>query len=201
MTKQQIDRFFRMVARELDQPAWVIVTGAAAASMWGAARASLDIDFAMDFSPVGKGDWAQLERAVGQAMRITGIRANYAQDIDKWGQISLLDYRRHTVPYQSFRKLEVRVLDPAYWSIGKISRYLDPDVHDLVAVFKLRKVSLTRRIKLWGQAMKASPPSSARTNFGTQAEHFLRSHGRAIWGTKFNPETTAKRFRLALASK
>ena len=194
MNPRQIHRFFRTLARELDAPARVIVTGAAAASLWGHARPSLDIDFAITLAPAGRTQWARLEAAVERTTQLTGIGANYAQDIDRWGLISLLDYPRHTHRYWTFDKLEVRLLDPAYWSIGKISRYLDPDVQDLVAVLKGERVPASRLLRLWALALKGSPPSTARALFRRQAEHFLRAYGRGIWGPRFDAEAAIRLF-------
>lgn len=198
MNQRQIDRFLRVFARELGESATVILTGAAAGSLWGHVRPSLDIDFAIRPAGRGTSHWKRVEEAARQTTALTGITANYAEDIDRWGPISLLDYRRRTLPYRRFRKLEVRLLDPAYWSIGKISRYLDPDVHDLVAVLKRQRVSATRVVRIWARALRASPPSAACSQFHKQAEHFLRTYGRTIWGRHVDPEGAVRRFAREL---
>lgn len=197
MTERQIQRFFRVLARELNRSARVIVTGAAAGSLWGSVRPSLDIDFAITLARRDRRGQDALEAAIARTVRLTGIQANYAQDIDRWGQISLLDYRRHTMPYKRFGTLEVRLLDPVYWSIGKISRYLDPDVQDLLAVLTRRRVPTRRLMQTWARALRASPPSPARAQFRAQAEHFLRSHGRAIWGRSFDAQAAIRHFHRA----
>lgn len=188
-----------MLAQELDAPARIILTGAAAGSLWGHVRPSLDIDFAIALVRRGRARWTALEGAVERTIALTGIRANYAEDIDRWGAIVLLDWRHHTVPYRTFGALQVRLLDPAYWSIGKLSRYLDSDVQDLVAVLTRQKVDATRLIRLWAQALRASPRSAACTQFRRQAEHFLRAYGRTIWGRGFDPERAIQRFSRSLS--
>ena len=65
------------------------------------------------------------------------------------------------------------LLEPAYWSIGKIARYLDPDVDDLVRVFKKQRVPALKLAKLWGKALAKSPRSSASFSFKKHVEHFL----------------------------
>ena len=194
MNPRQIDRFFHVLAQELPQPARVIVTGAAAGSLWGCVRPSLDIDFAIQLVRRGRKDWSQVDAAVDRAVTLTGISANYAEDIDRWGLISLLDYRRRTTLYRKFSSLEVRLLDPAYWSIGKITRYLDPDVQDLVAVLTRRRVPVARLIRVWARALRASPPSTAQSHFRRQAEHFLRTYGRTIWGKRFDSDQAIRQF-------
>jgi len=197
MSPRQIDRFFRVLAQELGEPARVILTGAAAGSLWGHVRPSVDIDFAIQPAGRGPARWRRVEHAIERAVRRTGIRVNYAEDIDRWSSISLLDYRRRTRLYRRFGALQVRLMDPAYWSIGKVSRYLDPDVRDLVTVLRAQRVSAARLVRLWGRALRRSPRSLALTQFRRQAEHFLRAHGRAIWGTRFDAERALARFHEA----
>ncbi|MBI3319005.1 MAG: hypothetical protein HYZ89_00230 [Candidatus Omnitrophica bacterium] len=197
MNERQIQRFFRILARELNRPARVIVTGAAAGSLWGSVRPSLDIDFAITLARGGRSRQEIVEAAIARTVQLTGIPANYAQDIDRWGMISLLDYRRHTVPYRTFGKLAVRLLDPVYWSIGKISRYLDPDVQDLLAVLTRRRIPAGRYIRTWARALRASLPSPARAQFRAQAEHFLRVYGRDVWGRRFDAEIAVRQFHRA----
>lgn len=197
MNPRQIHTFFRVLARELNQPARVVLTGAAAGSIWGSVRPSLDIDFEITLRHHRATQWEAVERAVARTIRLTGIPANYAEDIDRWGQISLLDYRRHTRPYRRLGKLEVRLLDPAYWSIGKISRYLDPDVQDVIGALRRQRVPAARVIRVWAGALRASPRSAALAQFRRQAEHFLRSYGRTIWGKPFDADDAVRRFHRA----
>ncbi len=194
MTRAQVDAFFRVLGEQWGEEALVLLTGAAAASIWGHVRPSVDIDFAVRVRKRGRSAWGKLEDAIDRTVRLTGIQANYAEDIDRWGLITLLDYRRHTRPYRRFGPLEVRLLDPAYWSIGKMTRYLDPDVRDMIQVFKRQNVAADQLARLWGRALKRSPRSTALSQFRRQVEHFLRSHGRAVWGREFAPERALRRF-------
>lgn len=198
MTRAQIDRFFRTLARELPERATVILTGAAAAALLGRARASKDVDFAI--RPLKRGgshSWEAIQSAVERTVRITGITADYAEDIDRWGPISLMDYRRHTRPYRRFGRVEVRLLEPAYWSIGKMSRCLVPDVRDMIGVFRRIKLPWREATAVWGRALRASPPSTARFQFRRQVEEFLRRYGRAAWGKGFDADEAVRRFHRA----
>ncbi len=194
MTPQEIDRFFRTLSRQWDGPLKVILTGAAAGAVWGCVRPSVDIDFAVE--PAGKGErvWRGIEEALRRTTALTGIPANYAQDIDRWGQISLLDYKRHASVYKRFGSVRVYTLEPAYWSIGKVTRYLDPDIEDLVAALSRRKVPARRLAGLWGEALRKSPPSAERFQFRRHVEDFLRAYGRKIWGAAFDPQPVLKEF-------
>ena len=197
MTPRAIDRFFRTLAKEFGGSATIIVTGAAAASLWGRIRPSQDIDFGIQLGSRSPAGWERFQEAVRRAVQRTGIQVNYAQDLDRWGSITLLDYRRHTLPYRRFGKLNVRLLDPLYWSIGKLGRYLGLDVDDVVKVLRRRRIPAASVIRVWARALRASPKSTALTQFRIQVEHFLRTYGRAIWGRRFDPEAAVRQFHRA----
>ncbi|OGX41042.1 MAG: hypothetical protein A3C53_06665 [Omnitrophica WOR_2 bacterium RIFCSPHIGHO2_02_FULL_68_15] len=186
MTPQQIARFFTVMARALDAPATVVLTGAAAGTLMGAGRPSLDVDFAVVL-PWGRPavPWSRVEQAVQAATRQTGIAAQFAEDISRWSLISFLEYRRHTRPYRRFGRLDVRVLEPPYWAIGKLTRYLDLDVEDLIRVLRRARLAPEPLARLWGRALKASPRSDACWSFRRHVETFFHRHGPAIWGRAF----------------
>jgi len=194
MNLRQIDRFFQVLSEQLDEELVVLLTGAAAGTIWGQVRPSVDVDFAVQLRRRDKETWEKLEAAIERAVKLTGTQANYAEDIDRWGLIALLDYKRRTHPYRRFGRLQVRLLDPAYWSIGKMTRYLDPDVRDMVQVFKRQKVPADRLARLWGRALKRSPRSAVLIQFRRQVEDFLRTYGPAIWGKQFDAGKTTRRF-------
>lgn len=194
MNRRQIDRFFQVLSEQFNDELVVLLTGAAAAAIWGQVRPSVDIDFAVRVRRRDKETWEKLEAAIERTVKLTGIQANYSEDIDRWGLITLLDYKRRTHPYRRFGRLRVRLLDPAYWSIGKMTRYLDPDVRDMVQVFKRQKVPADRLAHLWGRALKRSPRSAALIQFRRQVEDFLRTYGPTIWGRKFDAGKTMRRF-------
>ena len=201
MSPKQIERFFRTLSRELSQPATVILTGAAAGSLFGHVRASLDIDFAIRPSRPSEALWKQIEAAIARTERLTGIRAQYAEDIDRWSSVSLLDYRRHTRPYRTFGSLRVRLLDPAYWSIGKLGRSLGLDREDLAAVLSRQRVPVSRLVRVWARAIRQSPRSAALTQFRDQVEGFLRRDGKRVWGRRFDPAKSIAMFRQQLAPR
>lgn len=189
MDQRQIDKFFQAVNQGIKGVARgkikIILTGAAAGVLLGGNRPSIDIDFAMD---CGKKYFKDIENAINRASNITGIAVNYSEDIDRWSQIIFLDYKKHTIAYKTFGVIEVSILSPEYWSIGKITRYLDPDVDDLVKVLKNNPVPCTKLAELWGEALLKSPRSSASFAFRTHVEHFLRTYGNYIWGKEYNQD-------------
>ena len=195
MSPRAIERFFKTLSAEFGGPATIIVTGAAAGALWGRIRPSQDIDFGVQL--VGRVAWDRFQASVQRTIQRTGIPVNYAEDIDRWGSVTLLDYRRHTTLYRRFGTLTVRLLDPAYWAIGKLGRYFALDVDDVVKVLKRRKVPAASAVRVWGRALRASPKSAALTQFRTQVEHFLRAYGRTIWGKGFDPDAAIQQFHRA----
>src|SRR5687767_2090577 len=140
MNSAKIDRFLKLLSEECPEPLRVILTGAAAGVLFGHVRASMDIDFAVRTAKRDPSTWERIREAVARVTERTRISANYAEDIDRWSQITYLDYDKHGRPYKKFNELDVEVLDPAYWSIGKMARALGLDVRDMVKVFKKQKV-------------------------------------------------------------
>jgi hypothetical protein len=192
MEPRHIDRFFTILDQHLKQRVRVILTGAAAGSLLGHVRASQDIDFAIQ--PVRGNRWERIEQAIVSTSRLTNIQVNYTTDIDRWSSITFLDYRRHTTPYRRFGQIDVHVLDPVYWSIGKLARGLDADLRDLVAVLSEHRPPPSVTIGVWARALRHSAPSPALTTFRHRVEDFLRTQGRTIWGAQFDPAAAIDQF-------
>lgn len=202
MNQKQIDRFFQVFNQTIKDAVRgkikVILTGAAAAILMGGNRPSIDIDFAIDCD---KKYLQDLEDALKQVSNITGIAVNFSEDIDRWSQITFLDYKRHITAYKTFGIIEVSILSPSYWSIGKITRYLDPDVDDLVKVLKNKAVPAIQLAKLWGEALSKSPRSSASFTFKKHVEHFFKTYGRVIWEKNFDKDKCLQVFYEAYSQK
>jgi hypothetical protein len=197
VTPRQIDRFLKTLAAEVGTPARAYLTGAAAAALWGRVRPSLDVDLGLELKRGAKADWESIERAVERTTRLTGIPVNIAEDIDRWGMITLLDYRRSSRRYRQFGLLEVRLLHPANWSIGKLTRNLDADIRDVAEVFRRQTVPVAKVASTWGRALRASPASTTQFQFRRNVEHFFHHRGRAIWGASFDPAAAIASFQRA----
>ena len=198
MNVKEINRFFKILSHKLDGKTKAILTGAAAGAVWGNIRLSRDLDFsietAIQTAARDAAAWDKLEKALEETVKLTGFKIDYAEDIDRWGLITLMDYKERSLPYRRFGLLEVRLMDQAYWSIGKMTRYLHSDHDDMAKVFKNQKVSWNRLARVWGLALKKSPHSGALAMFRRQAEDFLKSYGRWVWGKKFSPEKAIRAF-------
>ncbi|HEX3904818.1 MAG TPA: hypothetical protein VH853_18425 [Polyangia bacterium] len=194
MTPRQIEQFMSTLAAEIGVPARAYLTGAAAAALWGRVRPSFDVDLGLELKRKSGTSWEVIERAVERTTRLTGIAVSVAEDIDRWGMITLLDYKRTSRRYRLFGQLELRLLHPANWSIGKLTRSLESDLRDVVEVFRRQSVSSTKVVSTWGRALRASPASTAQFQFRRNVERFLRQRGRRVWGESFDVQAAVGAF-------
>lgn len=181
MNKKQIERYFKIVDKIYGKKCKIIVTGAAAGALYGRIRATMDIDFSAEAA-----DWENFSKAVKEASVRTGIAAQYAEDIDRWSSITFMDYKKHTFIYGRFGRIEVRLMEPSYWAIGKLSRYLDPDIRDLWKIFEKTGTRWQTTASVAGRALRKSPKSNACFLFRKQTEGFFKHYGRKIWGRAFD---------------
>lgn len=178
-------------------PARAYLTGAAAGALMGRIRPSLDIDLGLELLGRSPPSWDTVEGAMARTTKLTGIPASVAEDIDRWGMITLLDYKRASKPYRMFGLLQLRVLAPAHWSIGKLTRFLDADVRDVAIVLKRQAVTAPSAVGLWGRALRASPASTSQFSFRRHVEAFLRANGTEIWGRRFDVPLHIRLFHRA----
>lgn len=197
MKPKQIEHFFKVLSDQLQAPATVYLTGACAAALWGGVRPSQDIDFGLRLPARSRVTWDHVHACVQKASHITGIAASVAEDIDRWGMITLLDYQKRSQRHSRIGRLDLRLLSPAHWAIGKLTRYIESDVSDLVTVFRRQQLQPLPAVRLWGRALRASPPSSSQFQFRCHVESFLSLHGKAAWGHKFDAVAAVHAFHLA----
>lgn len=189
MNKRQVERFFKILSELYPKECEIILTGAAAGALYGRVRATLDVDFSAQAK-----DWQKFVIAVNKASNQTGILAQYGEDIDRWSSITLMDYRKHTYLYRRFGAVELRLMEPPYWAIGKLSRYLDSDIQDMKLVFRKTKTAWQDVARVAGKSLTQSPKSTACFLFRKQVEHFLKTRGRAVWGRSFRVDQAIARF-------
>jgi len=183
-----IEGFFKELDRALGRPADVILTGAAAGALWGNVRPSLDIDFEIRLKGEGKAEGRSLlEEAVQKACREAGIAANYSENIGHGSLIDFLDYRKAALPYKKIGRLKVRLMAPAHWTLGKMARFLEIDIRDLLKIIKRKRIAPVPLARLWGRALRQSSLSLATAQFRDHVIYFLNRHGKQAWGRSFNP--------------
>jgi hypothetical protein len=190
MNIQNIEYFFEELDRHLAVPVRVILTGGAAGILQGVERATYDIDFEIAIKKTRSATWDQVEQAIRKTAQTTGIAPEYAEDIDRWSAIALPS--KDSQLYRKIGKVELRFFKPGIWAIGKLTRYLKPDVQDLRTVFKTARTDPKSLARLWGRALGMSPPSSAQHSFRKQVDAFFDQYAREIWG----PSVDANKLKL-----
>ena len=199
MRKKEIDSFFKTLDEELGQPAEVILTGAAAGSILGNVRPSMDIDFQMKLRGQPTQNISFLpDDAVKRTVEKTGIAVNFSDSLDRWSMIGLLDYEKKALPYKKIGRLEIRILSPDYWTLGKMGRFYEIDIQDIIVIIKKHRLSADHLTALWARALRASGPSLARKDFYDHVIYFLNKYGKKIWGGDFNTDAAAKGFEKAV---
>ena len=104
MNKKEIMRFFELLDKICPDACEIFLTGAAAAAVYGNIRPTMDVDFAVKLSrEATSGEdlekkWQTVSKAIEKVSTKTGIAAQYAEDIDRWSSISLLDYQAQVWP-------------------------------------------------------------------------------------------------------
>ena len=190
MHKKQIDLFFRELDKSLGQKADIILLGASAGNLMGHIRPSLDIDFEIRFK-IKRNKKAAEKKILETAQKIR-IAINFSENVDHWSMISYLDYRKTALPYKKFGNLNVKIIAPDYWTIGKLARYYALDSKDIAAIIKKKKLKPQPLVHLWKRALRSSDLSLELGQFKRHALHFLKSYGPRLWGKKFHYEFYAK---------
>lgn len=178
-----------MLSRDLDFPVTVLITGGAAAIAFGVARSTEDIDFEVKVeTPKSRQQMAmeELQKKLSTVEKKTGIAAQFSEDIDRWSSIAL-PHKRSYLLWQ-LGLVQVRLLDPMVWAVGKLARFHTSDERDVVTVFKKRHPSALSVARTWGQALKKSPASNVQSLFRNNVQTFFKRHASNIWGKRSDPE-------------
>jgi hypothetical protein len=197
MRKNIVDLFFLELHRGLSRPASVILTGAAAGGIYGNIRHSIDIDFEIRLNRKSgeRSQEEKLQAVISKVSSELGIAANYSDDIGHWSMIDYLDYRKTSIPYKKIGQIDIRLLAPEYWTIGKMTRFMEIDVKDILKVIKIKRLRPGPLVALWARAMRASPLSLTKGQFRRNVEIFLKRHGKRLWGKDFDSHKAINDFR------
>jgi len=183
-----------LLGKRVGFPVQIILTGGGAAILEGVSRATRDLDFQIVLRTRSASRRQAFQDAILHVERATGIAAQYDAAIETWSSISWPARRPKSFPYKRFGTIDVRVLDPLWWSVGKLTRYLSYDISDVMTVFKHMRISSEQAARAWGQALGRSPLSNAQPIFRRQVLDFFAAHGRRLWGTSFDADTTTRVF-------
>lgn len=201
MNQRQIDLFFKTLDRELGLKGIVIVTGASAGSIMGHIRPSFDIDFEIRLSKKSAAVKTKLEPAIDRAGKVAGVAVNYSENIGGWSRINYLDYRKTALPYKKIGKIEVKLIAPEYWTIGKMARFLALDIQDMIKIIKKKKIKPEALLRIWTKAIRASDLSLELGQFRDHVIYFLKHYGKKIWGRQTDTEQLIHQFQRQLNSK
>ena len=188
MTPRKILSFFKRLDQRLDQPADVIIVGASAGALMGHIRPSVDIDFEIRLKKMRRSvSKNKLESAILGAAEESGVAVNYSENVGGWSMISYLNYRKTAVFYRKTGKLRLHLIAPEYWTIGKMARFLELDIQDMLKIIRRKKLSPGRLIKIWIAAVNASDLSLELGQFRDHVVYFLERHARRLWGKTADP--------------
>jgi len=132
----------------------VIIAGAAAGALMGYVRPSLDIDFEIRLVRTSRKGKIKLEAAIKKVSGLVGIVTNYSEHIGGWSMVNYLDYRKHTLVYRKIGRIDVRVMAPEYWTIGKMARFLELDIQDMVKIIRGKKLQPQILTSIWAKAVR-----------------------------------------------
>ncbi|MGH7963246.1 MAG: hypothetical protein ACRERD_15705 [Candidatus Binatia bacterium] len=197
LTPTELSHFFAALARQLPCPAKLILTGGSEAMLLGGRRPTGDVDFGLRVAQRYVGDWPEVERAIAAAATAAGVNVQYSTDIDRWSSVAIPPTRFKTRAYKRIGRLSVHLLDPACWAVYKLTRYLEADVEDLLAVLPRQEVSSARLARLCGECLRFSPRSTHLFLFRKQVEHFFCEHGATVWGAAFESGRALAAFHRA----
>ena len=181
MKPSQIDTFFRTLSQKWPYPTKIILTGGGYALLQGGSRTTEDLDFEVETK-----NMEQFTDALKETSFATGIPPQFSEDIDHWSQISYLDYKAESRLYKKFGKIGVYLPTVIHWGIGKVTRYLNQDVTDLISVYKKNRPDPIRVAKKWREAITKSPRSNALFLAKKNMLSFFQNHGKKIWGKKID---------------
>jgi len=200
VTRRDVERFCRALARADRRPAGILLLGGAAAIVQSRARATQDVDLELSGEGGRRATPAQMKRLIVSleaARQSVGIEFNYTEDASRWSMIPFLDYRNHMRLWKRFDSLAVYVLEPEYFALTKLARGTEIDVGDIRRVMRAKGGSGRALATLCGRALRQAPLSTAQGLFRRQVEHFFVSEGRAIWGGGFSPARAVRIFTRA----
>ena len=200
MRPQDIDRFFARLAQKVTFPAVIVLTGGGAGILEGVERVTRDLDFQITLGKTSAEREALFEKAAQDASKETGILAQYDTSIESWSSIAWPSSKPKSRLYRRFGNLEVRLLDPLFWSVGKLARALSSDISDVITVFRRLRVKPMAVARAWGEALGRSPMSSAQPLFKQQVIHFFKMYTHSIWGKSVDPQAMTDLF-LGTAQK
>jgi len=117
---------------------------------------------------------------------MTGITPQFSEDIERWSSITFPN--KKSTLYKQIGNVELRLLDPSVWAIGKLTRFLPHDERDLRIVLRKNKSDPKYLARFWGRALGLSGMSSTQDMFRRQVLLFFKLYARSLWGPSTHPD-------------
>ncbi len=200
MNQNDLDIFFTELDKSLQIACSIILTGASAGMLMGHIRPSLDIDF--EITPLKTSDKHlladSLPKAINTATKVMPVAVDYSGDISHWSQISYLDYRTTAQSYKKIGLLDINIIAPEYWTIGKMTRFVAQDIEDIKVIITSKNIQPIPLINLWAQALTSSELSLTCSAFKRNVNNFINAFSKELW--KKPPQDLIKHFAAKIDS-
>ena len=174
--KRDIEHFFKRLSEFITEDIDIYLLGGCALIILGASRATQDIDFEI------RGASDETIERIQQFCNDKNIPVNFSEDAGMWGMISINNNRNTALPYCDFGKISVRILAPLDMSIGKIERFTDIDVQDIIFIIKKFSINAEELLTAWARALNKSLKSEKNFLFRRQVESFIKTYSKKLWG-------------------
>jgi hypothetical protein len=174
--KEDIELFFKRLSEFITEDIDIYLLGGCALIILGASRATQDIDFEI------RGASDETIERIQQFCNDKNIPVNFSEDAGMWGMISINNNRNTALPYSDFGKINVRILDPLDMSIGKIERFTDIDIQDIIFLIKKFSMKPEELLTVWAKALSKSTKSEKVFLFRKQVESFIKTYSKKLWG-------------------
>ncbi|MFQ5686368.1 MAG: DUF6036 family nucleotidyltransferase [Candidatus Scalindua sp.] len=173
--KLYIDLFFKRLAELIEEDIDIYLLGGCALILLGATRTTQDIDFEI------KGASDETIERIQQFCNDENIPVNFSEDVGKWGMVSINSNRSTTLPYCSFGRIKVRILDPFDMIIGKIERFTDIDIQDVTFLIGKFSIEAEELLAVFAKALHRSVKSEKNFLFRKQVESFIKTYSKKLW--------------------
>jgi hypothetical protein len=143
---------------QLDRRITIVAVGGTALTLLNVKKSTIDIDFSFPNS-----DSDAFTKALGMLPK-PGYRIDYFSDGDIFSIILPDDYLKKSMPIKTFRRIELRALNPIDIVVTKIGRLKGRDKEDIEACIKRFKLSANQIRKRANQLDLAGGEEHYRAN-------------------------------------
>jgi hypothetical protein len=174
--KEDIDLFFNKLSAFVEDEIDIYLLGGCALIILGASRMTQDIDFEV------RGASDDTIEKIQQYCNTENVPINFSEDAGKWGMIKINNNRNTTLPYDKFGNITVRIFDPYDMCVGKIERFTDIDIQDVIFLIKKFSMKPEEILSVLAKALKESVKSEKNFLFRKQVESFIKTYSNKLWG-------------------